>query len=444
MVAITLPVIGGSFNTWGTENNTALTGLANAVTALEDLSETPGNVVSFGAVGDGVADDTAAIQAALDVTRLLYFPPGTYKISAALNVPNNTRIYGSGFRTTTIRQVTANTQCFILATGGDGFQITDMALTTPTLQPNSATNSNAIEFSNCFMSLFARLHISKFATAINLTTGFFASCGFQDIEVNGYSRYAFDLSATSAVSTGSTFQNIYIHNNVSGYLVRDTAYAAIYLQNFSDGLLAQVNIEHGKFSGSALILAGCENPTIVGLHFEGCEPTGAYEGMITVLDQSAPMIFGLQVQNCFIYSTNLSNAPFACVKIEDNCRLTVFGWVVRNNTVTNSQFTNLYNPVNIDNAMIYVQGYRAGTSNGITGRRAGATSKQPIRWWDTYADTLRVGSAADPADGLVGIAIANGTAAPSTNPANGGFLYVEAGALKWRGSAGTVTTIAPA
>lgn len=42
------------------------------------------------------------------------------------------------------------------------------------------------------------------------------------------------------------------------------------------------------------------------------------------------------------------------------------------------------------------------------------------------------------------IAIANASVAPSINPANGGILYVEEGALKYRGSNGTVTTLAPA
>jgi hypothetical protein len=40
--------------------------------------------------------------------------------------------------------------------------------------------------------------------------------------------------------------------------------------------------------------------------------------------------------------------------------------------------------------------------------------------------------------------IANATTAPTTNPTGGGILYVEAGALKYRGSSGTVTTIANA
>lgn len=42
------------------------------------------------------------------------------------------------------------------------------------------------------------------------------------------------------------------------------------------------------------------------------------------------------------------------------------------------------------------------------------------------------------------VGITNTTFAPSTNPVGGGALYVDAGALKYRGSSGTVTTIAPA
>lgn len=42
------------------------------------------------------------------------------------------------------------------------------------------------------------------------------------------------------------------------------------------------------------------------------------------------------------------------------------------------------------------------------------------------------------------LGIANAATAPTTNPSGGGVLYVEGGALKFRGSSGTVTTIAPA
>ncbi|WP_250625787.1 glycoside hydrolase family 55 protein [Pinirhizobacter soli] len=55
------------------------------------------SVKDFGAIGDNVTDDTAAIQKAIDasVGRTVYFPPGQYKITAAINVTKGTtKIYG--------------------------------------------------------------------------------------------------------------------------------------------------------------------------------------------------------------------------------------------------------------------------------------------------------------------------------------------------------------
>jgi hypothetical protein len=46
--------------------------------------------------------------------------------------------------------------------------------------------------------------------------------------------------------------------------------------------------------------------------------------------------------------------------------------------------------------------------------------------------------------GVKVIGISNATTVPTSNPTDGGILYVEGGALKFRGSSGTVTTIAPA
>jgi len=46
--------------------------------------------------------------------------------------------------------------------------------------------------------------------------------------------------------------------------------------------------------------------------------------------------------------------------------------------------------------------------------------------------------------GSLVIGITNASVIPSSNPSGGGILYAQGGALRWRGSAGTVTTIAPA
>jgi hypothetical protein len=42
------------------------------------------------------------------------------------------------------------------------------------------------------------------------------------------------------------------------------------------------------------------------------------------------------------------------------------------------------------------------------------------------------------------LGITNAVTVPTSNPTGGGILYAEAGALKWRGSSGTITTIAAA
>lgn len=47
------------------------------------------SVKTFGAVGDGQADDTPAIQRALDAEERVYFPPGDYRIATATNKAHN-------------------------------------------------------------------------------------------------------------------------------------------------------------------------------------------------------------------------------------------------------------------------------------------------------------------------------------------------------------------
>lgn len=63
------------------------------------LSEKNSDIVSikdFGAVGDGVTDDTTAIQKALDVGGLIYFPKGDYVISAGLTATKSVQILAYG------------------------------------------------------------------------------------------------------------------------------------------------------------------------------------------------------------------------------------------------------------------------------------------------------------------------------------------------------------
>jgi len=54
------------------------------------------SVKDFGAVGDGVTDDTVAIQAALTSAKAVYVPPGTYRIANTLTVGYGKSLFGAG------------------------------------------------------------------------------------------------------------------------------------------------------------------------------------------------------------------------------------------------------------------------------------------------------------------------------------------------------------
>jgi len=79
--------------------NTSWIGVADLGPPLKwDSSNTAVNVKAFGALGNGVTDDTAACQAALTaaVGKSLYFPPGLYILSAQLTLVGGVTIYGAG------------------------------------------------------------------------------------------------------------------------------------------------------------------------------------------------------------------------------------------------------------------------------------------------------------------------------------------------------------
>lgn len=80
----------------------ASTGAVNRVRTIAPNLANYGvvNVKDFGAVGDGVHDDTAAIQAAIDYAstnaETVYIPCGKYKITSTINVKTN--ILGGGYQ----------------------------------------------------------------------------------------------------------------------------------------------------------------------------------------------------------------------------------------------------------------------------------------------------------------------------------------------------------
>ncbi len=61
------------------------------------------NVKTFGAIGDGKADDTAAIKAAIDAHEKVFLPKGTYLVSETITLGPRTQLFGAARVVTEIR-----------------------------------------------------------------------------------------------------------------------------------------------------------------------------------------------------------------------------------------------------------------------------------------------------------------------------------------------------
>ncbi len=184
----------------------------------------PLNVEWFGAVGDGAADDTGAIQAAINLCSLfdggkVYIPTGRYKVTSTMSVlTNHTTIYGDGPNATTIVPSALGMNCFMFGNG----------------------TSTAIEY-----------------------------CGVQDLSI----------IPTVAIDRGVWIRNHYwfIGRNVQVYGNHDTAF------EFENGSVAYLGFLHDVISGNSASY-GCvlgragsgdlQNVLLYNSHFDGAGASG--------------------------------------------------------------------------------------------------------------------------------------------------------------------------
>jgi hypothetical protein len=102
-----------------------LTASVQAALDAADASPRVFNVRSYGAVGDGVADDAAAIQAAVSAAGIsggggVYFPKGVYGIKTRIDLNyDNIALRGSTYGEVTIRDTHATGLGFIIRSAGD-------------------------------------------------------------------------------------------------------------------------------------------------------------------------------------------------------------------------------------------------------------------------------------------------------------------------------------
>ena len=203
------------------------------------------SVKDFGAVGDGVADDTVAIQAALNASSNIYLPSGTYKTTAPLLLNSNNIITGAGIssviKNTTnlsvIKSITP-TGSRIYFVGGSNFKI----------EGNTAgvvVGSIGLDMQNVTYATWSNVWVNYIATAIKHGNGYssyyntYYSCiitsctnGIVNSQLGNENRFiAIRIDATTGTSDTDCSCNSYIacaiEQFTTGHLITGAAALAI-------------------------------------------------------------------------------------------------------------------------------------------------------------------------------------------------------------------------
>lgn len=164
------------------QTQTSLVNNAGAVTFLQAgagaiptnvqarLRETV-SVKDFGAVGDGVTDDTAAIQTAINAGNDVYFPVGTYLVSAQINLKSNLSLRGTlGAK-------------LLLATGVTPYVLRGNALSNVSIDTLEIQGNGASGFSTVYVSSSTNITITNCKiTKSGSNALYFVACSFVKVE----------------------------------------------------------------------------------------------------------------------------------------------------------------------------------------------------------------------------------------------------------------------
>ncbi len=106
------------------------------------------NVKDFGAVGDGLTDDTAAIQAAINslTSGTVYIPPGTYLVGR-IDLKSGVSVIGAGWASILSKKNSAN--AYVFANADAAVPIDDMRIANLKIDGNKDNNTSGGGINTC-------------------------------------------------------------------------------------------------------------------------------------------------------------------------------------------------------------------------------------------------------------------------------------------------------
>jgi hypothetical protein len=146
-------------------------------TTYSMIDGTPANVLDFGAVGDGVADDTMAIQNAITSLAVLggtvWVPRGTYKITSTLSIPGRVCLMGEpsgglthpSYSAVIFSYTGTNSACITHASPYRNAGIHNILI-----KCNSGANTTGVKFPSALYGNYSNLYVMDATIGYDMTS----------------------------------------------------------------------------------------------------------------------------------------------------------------------------------------------------------------------------------------------------------------------------------
>lgn len=252
------------------------------------------SVKDFGAVGDGVADDTTAIQAAIATGKTVHVPAGTYKITGLLSLQDNQHIYGDGRGISKLTlgyngdMVKAARYCGIKSLGliGNGATYSGRGVYFTGITPMAIIEDCSIKDFNGYCIEFVEAQTGGQCTVVNC-----------DIYQTNLANPGIKLPSPEGYGTARRFINI----QCSGGILADVGASdnSMFIGCQANGIIFPQGVDNQTWAKKT-ILNGCRFSTVG-------TPVTIYGEDHTIFGNAfaGDVIVGLYAKNCRLVGNNL-------------------------------------------------------------------------------------------------------------------------------------------
>ncbi|PXA98476.1 hypothetical protein DMC47_08385 [Nostoc sp. 3335mG] len=239
-------------------------------TVQDKLRETV-TVKDFGAIGDGLADDTRAIQAAMDAHDHVRIPSGTYKVSMLRFKRNNQVIEGDGWSNTVLQSTASVAGASVIANNDPAVTLLGCEMRDLHVSATKLARGSVVDWAHMQHGLLQRLFVAGGgANCVGITlaaTWTVTECTYNTI----IGCYVGGVKFGFRLSDGAN-NNVFINCRVQpssaggfGFLLKTTAATA----SISAVTMLGCSIEYpGNITGGIYVGERVSSLTVIGCRFE--------------------------------------------------------------------------------------------------------------------------------------------------------------------------------